>query len=133
MRNMSTAAPKLDQAQHKRLLSTIKEKLKASGGDDDVLPEYMLVMLQNGKTKEQVAAELVAFLGHQSNSFADWLWQTCAAVARNDTNMPPLSSERKRGGETSAAAPPNLHVQDAGRRTSHDDGERHQRSVQSLS
>ena len=60
---MATLSPDAQR----RLLSAVREKVAAFGNDDDVLPEYIMVMLHNGKRKEQIATELEAFLGHEAN------------------------------------------------------------------
>lgn len=38
----------------------------------DLQKEYVLVMIQNKKTKPQIATDLEAFLGKQAKAFADW-------------------------------------------------------------
>jgi len=68
----------LDQGAKRQLQGIIKEKLsKISSYTDDVLPEYVLVMVGNGKTEGQVAEDLEAFLGKDNaKDFSRWLWET---------------------------------------------------------
>ncbi|KAL1511058.1 hypothetical protein AB1Y20_005882 [Prymnesium parvum] len=65
----------MDSAAVQRLQHLVKEKLaEKMGHSDDVLPEYVMVMVQNGKPKSQMRADLEAFLGSKSRVFVDWLW-----------------------------------------------------------
>jgi hypothetical protein len=63
----------LDAASAKRVMAAVKERLGQSNMDDDVLPEYVIVMLQNGKAQPQVASELEAFMGRDAVDFAAWV------------------------------------------------------------
>ncbi|KAG5238501.1 nucleolin [Salix suchowensis] len=55
-------------------------KLKEFMGDytDDVLVEYVIVLLRNGRDKEEARNELNVFLGDDSDSFVSWLWDHLA-------------------------------------------------------
>lgn len=59
-----------------RLRDKVKEKLKEFMGDytDDTLVEYVIVLLKNGRRKEEAKNELNVFLGEDSDSFVSWLW-----------------------------------------------------------
>ncbi|XP_076915080.1 uncharacterized protein LOC143574312 [Bidens hawaiensis] len=59
-----------------RLRDRVKEKLKEFMGDytDDTLVEYVIVLLKNGRRKEEAKNELNVFLGDDSDSFVSWLW-----------------------------------------------------------
>lgn len=59
-----------------RLRDRVKEKLKEFMGDytDDTLVEYVIVLLKNGRRKEEARNELNVFLGDDSDSFVSWLW-----------------------------------------------------------
>ncbi|XP_027340244.1 uncharacterized protein LOC113853804 isoform X2 [Abrus precatorius] len=59
-----------------KLRESVKEKLKEFMGDytDDTLVEYVIVLLRNGRRKEQARNELNVFLGDDSDSFVSWLW-----------------------------------------------------------
>ncbi|XP_020553225.1 uncharacterized protein LOC105173472 isoform X1 [Sesamum indicum] len=59
-----------------RLREGVKEKLKEFMGDytDDTLVEYVIVLLKNGRRKDEAKSELIVFLGDDSGSFVTWLW-----------------------------------------------------------
>ncbi|KAK8963814.1 hypothetical protein KSP40_PGU014391 [Platanthera guangdongensis] len=59
-----------------RLQEKVKEKLKEFMGDytDDTLVEYVIVLIRNGRQKEEAKKELNVFLGDDSDSFVSWLW-----------------------------------------------------------
>ena len=59
----------------RRLLELVKDKVTSfvppEAREDDVLSEYILVMMQNGKSESQVATELEVFLGREARNFTD--------------------------------------------------------------
>ncbi|KAL4309464.1 hypothetical protein GQ457_01G050210 [Hibiscus cannabinus] len=59
-----------------KLKDRVKEKLKEFMGDytDDTLVEYVIVLLRNGRRKDEAMNELNVFLGDDSDSFVTWLW-----------------------------------------------------------
>ncbi|KAI3986514.1 hypothetical protein MKX01_012946 [Papaver californicum] len=59
-----------------KLKSSISHKLIQLIGDhiDDVLAEYILVLVCNGKHQHQARDDLEAFLGEMSSKFVSWLW-----------------------------------------------------------
>ncbi|XP_028799781.1 uncharacterized protein LOC114755080 isoform X2 [Neltuma alba] len=59
-----------------KLREKVNEKLKEFMGDytDDTLVDYVIVLLRNGRQKEQAKNELNVFLGDDSDSFVSWLW-----------------------------------------------------------
>ncbi|KAL8028535.1 hypothetical protein ABFX02_14G167200 [Erythranthe guttata] len=59
-----------------RLREDVGEKLKEFMGDytDDTLVEYVIVLLKNGRSKDEAKSELNVFLGDDSGSFVSWLW-----------------------------------------------------------
>lgn len=59
-----------------KLREKVNEKLKEFMGDytDDTLVDYVIVLLRNGRRKEQARNELNVFLGDDSDSFVSWLW-----------------------------------------------------------
>nr|GMD65265.1 polyadenylate-binding protein 2 [Ipomoea batatas] len=59
-----------------KLRGQVQEKLKEFMGDytDDTLVEYVIVLLKNGRNKEEAKNELDVFLGDDSDSFVCWLW-----------------------------------------------------------
>ncbi|KAJ1409756.1 RNA-binding domain superfamily [Sesbania bispinosa] len=62
------------------LRERVNEKLEEFMGDytDDTLVEYVIVLLRNGKSKDQAKNELNVFLGDDSDSFVSWLWDHLA-------------------------------------------------------
>ncbi|XP_078437702.1 RNA binding (RRM/RBD/RNP motifs) family protein isoform X2 [Wolffia australiana] len=59
-----------------RLRDTVKNKLQEFLGDytDDTLAEYVIVLLRNGRRKEEAQKELSVFLEDDSIPFVSWLW-----------------------------------------------------------
>ncbi|XP_068642276.1 uncharacterized protein [Aristolochia californica] len=59
-----------------RLKEKVREKLKEFMGDytDDTLVEYVIVLLRNGRHKQEAQNELNVFLEEGSASFVSWLW-----------------------------------------------------------
>ncbi|CAD5167778.1 unnamed protein product [Musa acuminata subsp. malaccensis] len=59
-----------------KLRERVKEKLKEFMGDytDDTLAEYVVVLLRNGRRKDEARKELNVFLGDDSATFVSWLW-----------------------------------------------------------
>ncbi|XP_047156587.1 uncharacterized protein LOC124827557 [Vigna umbellata] len=59
-----------------KLKESVMEKLKEFMGDysDDTLVDYVIVLLRNGRRKEQARNDLNVFLGENSDSFVSWLW-----------------------------------------------------------
>ncbi|GER57405.1 polyadenylate-binding protein 2-A [Striga asiatica] len=59
-----------------KLRDVVKEKLKEFMGDytDDTLVEYVIVLLKNGRSKDEAKSELNVFLGDDSDCFVSWLW-----------------------------------------------------------
>ncbi|CAL9220559.1 unnamed protein product [Arabidopsis halleri] len=63
-----------------KLKEMVMVKLKEFMGDytDDTLVEYVIVLLRNGRRKEEAKNELKIFLGDDSDSFVAWLWDHLA-------------------------------------------------------
>ncbi|KAF9597352.1 hypothetical protein IFM89_017255 [Coptis chinensis] len=59
-----------------KLKESVTDKLKEFMGDysDDTLVEYVIVLLRNGRCKEEARNELSVFLGDDTDSFVSWLW-----------------------------------------------------------
>ncbi|WOL06651.1 hypothetical protein Cni_G15385 [Canna indica] len=59
-----------------RLSERVKEKLNEVIGDytDDTLVDYVVVLLRNGRRKDEARKELDVFLGDDSATFVSWLW-----------------------------------------------------------
>ncbi|KAJ9174470.1 hypothetical protein P3X46_013108 [Hevea brasiliensis] len=64
-----------------KLRESVKDKLKEFMGDytDDTLVEYVIVLLRNGRRKEEARNELDVFLRDDSDSFVSWLWDHLAS------------------------------------------------------
>ncbi|XP_050210228.1 uncharacterized protein LOC126660670 [Mercurialis annua] len=64
-----------------KLREKVRDKLKEFMGDytDDTLVEYVIVLLRNGRRKEEARNELHVFLGDDSDSFVAWLWDHLAS------------------------------------------------------
>lgn len=97
----------LGSEESSKLQSRIKVELAqrqwSEGEDDEVMAEYILVMLANHKTSEQIASELKDLIGESSgeggtaergvDDFVDWIWQERARIGRgDDVKMESLSS-----------------------------------------
>ncbi|XP_042469388.1 uncharacterized protein LOC122052063 [Zingiber officinale] len=59
-----------------RLHAKVMEKLKEFMGDytDGTLVDYVVVLLRNGRSKDEARKELNVFLGDDSDTFISWLW-----------------------------------------------------------
>ncbi|KAL5707927.1 hypothetical protein ACHQM5_018776 [Ranunculus cassubicifolius] len=59
-----------------KLRESVREKLKEFMGDytDDTLVEYVIVLLRNGRRKDEAKNELNVFLGDDTDAFVSWLW-----------------------------------------------------------
>eukprot|EP00026_Physarum_polycephalum_P005012 Phypoly_transcript_05038.p1 GENE.Phypoly_transcript_05038~~Phypoly_transcript_05038.p1 ORF type:complete len:587 (-),score=75.16 Phypoly_transcript_05038:164-1924(-) len=79
----------IDGKAKQEMQAGIKQKLSEITGSqvDDVLPEYVMVMVANHKSKGQVASDLEAFLGpDQSQTFTAWLWDALHAMSSDATS-----------------------------------------------
>ncbi|XP_021739257.1 nucleolin 1-like [Chenopodium quinoa] len=63
-----------------KLAERLADTLKDYMGDDvdDTLVKYVIVLLGNGRRKEEVKEDLDVFLGDKSDSFVTWLWDHLA-------------------------------------------------------
>ncbi|KAH7438958.1 hypothetical protein KP509_04G038600 [Ceratopteris richardii] len=86
------------------LRSTIMKKLSDFMGSytDDVLAEYVVVLVSHGKQRAQAIKDLEAFLGDQSESFVTWLWEHLASNMNLYTSPSnePASNYDHGGGQT---------------------------------
>lgn len=64
-----------------RLREAVKQKLAEFMGSytDDVLAEYVAVLVCHGKQQDQAKRDLDAFLGDHSGAFVAWLWDHIAS------------------------------------------------------
>ncbi|XP_062001682.1 nucleolin 2 [Rosa rugosa] len=89
-----------------KLRDSVGEKLKEFMGDytDDTLVEYVIVLLKNGRRKEEAKNELNVFLGDDSDSFISWLWDHLASntdlhVQPQDSYMEDASKRKSLSGD----------------------------------
>ncbi|XP_057958875.1 uncharacterized protein LOC131151623 isoform X2 [Malania oleifera] len=76
------------------LSSSISSKLLQFLGNysDDVLAEYITVLVCNGKHQYQARDDLEAFLGERSAEFVSWLWDVLLRCCpQSNKNMGPLN------------------------------------------
>ncbi|XP_011007333.1 PREDICTED: nucleolin 1-like isoform X3 [Populus euphratica] len=101
------------------LRDRVSEKLKEFMGDytDDVLVEYVIVLLRNGRDKEEARNELNVFLGDDSESFVSWLWDHLA------TNLDLYIQPQETGTDEVARTNPTLVEQTGGNESHHMDSE----------
>ncbi|KAL9371378.1 hypothetical protein Peur_036518 [Populus x canadensis] len=101
------------------LRDRVSEKLKEFMGDytDDVLVEYVIVLLRNGRDKEEARNELNVFLGDDSESFVSWLWDHLA------TNLDLYVQPQETGTDEVARTNPTLAEQTGGNESHHMDSE----------
>ncbi|XP_051140681.1 uncharacterized protein LOC127258021 [Andrographis paniculata] len=78
-----------------RLRERINEKLKEYMGDytDETLVEYVIVLLKNGRCKDEAKSELDVFLGDDSESFVSWLWDHLESSLNLYVQQPELHLE----------------------------------------
>ncbi|CAF2127330.1 unnamed protein product [Brassica napus] len=91
-----------------KLKERVKVKLKEYMGDytDDILVEYVIVLLKNGRRKEEAKNELKIFLADDSDSFVAWLWDHLGesmdeyftiSIQNEDTAVLQMESESEKG------------------------------------
>lgn len=94
---MSAFDLKLDAKDKAKLQSFISSKLaKISSYTDDVLPEYVMVMIQNKKTASQVSLDLNAFLGKDAVSFTEWLWEAINNYIKGTLIIPESIAQKEK-------------------------------------
>ncbi|GMH20605.1 hypothetical protein Nepgr_022446 [Nepenthes gracilis] len=64
-----------------KLRELLNDKLEEFMGEytDGTLVEYVIVLLRNGRSKDEAKSELDVFLGDDSDSFVTWLWDHLAS------------------------------------------------------
>ncbi|XP_030376239.1 zinc finger CCCH domain-containing protein 14 isoform X2 [Scaptodrosophila lebanonensis] len=86
-----------------KMRSAVKAKLLelGTGGSagfiDDELPDYVMVMVANKRTKQQMNAELNLFLGDQTDLFVTWLHEVLQKL--QEVTLPASSASKKRKSE----------------------------------
>lgn len=87
------------------LQNSIQEALSSRGwadATDSVMAEYVLVLLCNGKTRDQVDAELTELIGGDYDpAFTSWLWAEATRVTTNGEG-----SNQAIAGSSTARSPP---------------------------
>ncbi|XP_032593641.1 zinc finger CCCH domain-containing protein 14 isoform X2 [Drosophila grimshawi] len=83
-----------------KMRSAVKAKLLelGTGGSagfiDDELPDYVMVMVANKRTKQQMNAELNLFLGDQTDLFVTWLHEVLQKL--QEVTLPASAGSKKR-------------------------------------
>ncbi|XP_015919141.1 zinc finger CCCH domain-containing protein 14 [Parasteatoda tepidariorum] len=63
-----------------KIRHSIKEKLKKMNTFvDDELPEYIMILIANKRSKHHMEKDLSLFLGNQTGEFTNWLWDLVSA------------------------------------------------------
>ncbi|XP_034662574.1 zinc finger CCCH domain-containing protein 14 [Drosophila subobscura] len=92
-----------------KMRSAVKAKLLelgtggSSGFIDDELPDYVMVMVANKRTKQQMAAELNLFLGDQTDLFVTWLHEVLQKL--QEVTLPTASASSKKRKSRQLEAP----------------------------
>ncbi|XP_017020231.1 zinc finger CCCH domain-containing protein 14 [Drosophila kikkawai] len=85
-----------------KMRSAVKAKLLelgtggSSGFIDDELPDYVMVMVANKRTKQQMNAELNLFLGDQTDLFVTWLHEVLQKLQEVTLPTSNASSKKRR-------------------------------------
>eukprot|EP01027_Heterolobosea_sp_BB2_P012983 GEZU01018769.1.p1 GENE.GEZU01018769.1~~GEZU01018769.1.p1 ORF type:complete len:306 (+),score=50.83 GEZU01018769.1:41-958(+) len=80
----------LDAANTDKIKTEIRNKLAQIGVPmkDDSLTEYILSMVANRKTREQIAQELVVFINENAEPFSHWLWDMLISMSQPPPQAP---------------------------------------------
>ncbi|CAI0428062.1 unnamed protein product [Linum tenue] len=117
-----------------KLRERVREKLKEFMGDytDDTLVEYVIVLLRNGRRKEEAKTELNVFLGDDSDSFVSWLWDHLASsvelyVSHGQTETDKTTERRTIGAELVGNDPHHVEFESKKLNTENISKSRHRR------
>ncbi|XP_035766343.1 zinc finger CCCH domain-containing protein 14-like [Neolamprologus brichardi] len=81
----------------KKIRAAIKGKLQELGAYiDEELPDYIMVMVANKKTSQQMADDLSLFLGNNTMKFTSWLHgvlEKLRSVAAEPASLKQLQSD----------------------------------------
>lgn len=77
------------------LQSAVKAKLIELGSGtagyiDDELPDYVMIMVANKRSKEQMIGDLSLFLGKNTDTFVNWLHQVLEKL--QEVTLPPTGN-----------------------------------------
>ncbi|OMO87105.1 hypothetical protein CCACVL1_09264, partial [Corchorus capsularis] len=72
----------------------------------DVLSDYVIVLVSNGKCQSEVKADLEPFLGDSASDFVSWLWDILSETSDDDSNanLSPSDLETNISGASSTEA-----------------------------
>lgn len=104
-----------------KLGERLTEKLKEYMGEfvDDTLVKYVIVLLGNGRSKEEVKEDLDVFLGDNSDAFVTWLWDHLAShldeyLPSHKTSSVEVAKAKPELGESADKTDTNHPVSDSG-------------------
>merc|ERR1739838_15817 len=90
-----------------KIRSAIKAKLVELGTYvDEELPDYIMVLVANNKTKDQMDDDLSLFLGHNTERFTSWLHHVLQKLNAASMLKPPPPQESKAKEEIKIPKPP---------------------------
>uniref|UniRef100_A0A0D9W653 RRM domain-containing protein n=1 Tax=Leersia perrieri TaxID=77586 RepID=A0A0D9W653_9ORYZ len=94
------------------LRERVREKLKELMGDysDDTLVEYVVVLVRNGRRKDEAAKELEVFLSDNNDAFISWLWDHLSSSLHLYVQPKAISTSAETKGTSSNAR--GMHVHD---------------------
>jgi hypothetical protein len=81
------------------LKTAVKEKLASMDClIDDDLPNYIMIMMANRKTKKEMTEALTLFLNERTEEFTAWLYQMLDNIRkrREKKNRPGIETKRQR-------------------------------------
>uniref|UniRef100_A0A182ITY7 Zinc finger CCCH domain-containing protein 14 n=1 Tax=Anopheles atroparvus TaxID=41427 RepID=A0A182ITY7_ANOAO len=87
-----------------KMRSAVKAKLielgtgSASGYIDDELPDYVMIMVANKRSRQQMIDDLSLFLGAQTETFVNWLHQVLQKL--QEVTLPASAATKKKSTET---------------------------------
>lgn len=91
-----------------KMRSAVKAKLLelGTGGSagfiDDELPDYVMVMVANKRTKQQMNAELNLFLGDQTDLFVTWLHEVLQKLQEVTLPAPSAANKKRKSRQSEA-------------------------------
>lgn len=104
-----------------KIRSAIKAKLVELGTYvDEELPDYIMVLVANNKTKDQMDDDLSLFLGHNTEPFTSWLHHVLQKLNAASMLKPPPEEPKKKEDKKKAAAvekPVDKEEKETGRKT----------------